>query len=183
MGVMVFKKQPTAIQVRTFLGRLYAKGKPKYIISDKGSQFWCDGFEAWCKHKGIEPLFGALGKCGSIAVIERFIRTLKDECTRRVIIPLRRSDMRRELTLHLDWYNEHRPHEFLVGRTPNEVYHDRPAANEMDRIEVRPHWPPDPSCAAPPAAIDGETGQKVLLVVSYHEGRKHLPVIKLRQVA
>ncbi len=55
MGVAVFKKQPTSIQVRTFLGRLYAKAKPKYIICDKGSQFWCDGSKAWCKRKGIEP--------------------------------------------------------------------------------------------------------------------------------
>ena len=183
MGVTVFKKQPTAIQVRTFLGRLYAKGKPKYIISDKGSQFWCDGFKAWCKRKGIDPRFGALGKCGSIAVVERFIRTLKNECTRRIVIPLRHSNMRRELICHLDWYNDHRPHEFLDGRTPNEVYHDRPAANETPRIEVRPHWPPDASCAAPAAAIDGEPGQKVLLVVSYHAGRKHLPVIQLKRVA
>jgi len=66
MGVAVFKKQPTSVQVRTFLGRLYAKAKPKYIISDKGSQFWCDGFKAWCKRKGINPRFGAVGKYGSI---------------------------------------------------------------------------------------------------------------------
>ena len=183
MGVTVFKKQPTSIQVRTFLGRLYVKVKPKYIICDKGSQFWCDGFKAWCKHKGIEPRFGAVGKYGSIAVVERFIRTLKDECTRRVSIPLRRHDMRRELTCHLDWYNEHRPHEFLVGITPNEVYHDRPAANEMPRIEVRPHWPPDASCAASETAVDGVSGQKVELLVSYHAGRKHLPVIRLKRVA
>ena len=49
VGVAVFKKQPTSIQVRTFLGRLYAKAKPKYIICDKGAQFWCHGFKAWCK--------------------------------------------------------------------------------------------------------------------------------------
>ena len=63
------------------------------------------------------------------------------------------------------------------------MYHGLPAANEMDRSEVRQHWPPDASCAAPAAAIDGEPGQKVVLVVSYHEGRKHLPVITLKQVA
>jgi putative transposase len=183
MGVAVFKKQPTSIQVRTFLARLYAKGKPKYIICDKGSQFWCQGFKAWCKREGIKPRFGAVGKYGSLAVVERFIRTLKDECTRRVAIPLRRSDMRRELTLHLDWHNEHRPHEFLGGRTPNEVYHDWPSASEMPRVEVRPHWPRGASCAAPAAAIDGDPGQKVVLVVSYHAGRKHLPVIKLKRVA
>ena len=171
------------VQIRVSLGRLYAKAKPKYVICDKGSQFRCNGFKTWCKRKGIKPRFGAVGQCGSIAVIERFIRTLKDECTRRIVVPLRRRDMRRELICHLDWYNERRPHDFLVGRTPNEVYHDRPAANEAHRIEVRPHWPPDASCAAPVAAIDGEPGKKVVLVVSYHAGPKHLPIIKLKRVA
>jgi hypothetical protein len=88
-----------------------------------------------------------------------------------------------ELAPHLHWHNEHRPHDFLAGRTPNEVYHDRPAENETPRIEVRPYWPPGASCAAPAAAIDGEPGQKVVLRVSYHAGRKHLPVIQLRRVA
>ena len=91
--------------------------------------------------------------------------------------------MRRELICYLDWHNEYRPHEFLVGKTPNEVYHDRPAANETPRIEVRPHWPPGASCAAPVASVDGEPGQKVKLVVTYHAGRKHLPVVHLRRVS
>ena len=86
-------------------------------------------------------------------------------------------------TCHLDWYNEHRPHEFLVGRTPNEAYHNRPAANETARIEVRPHWPPGASCPTPATAMDGEPGQRVVLLVSYHTGRKHLPVIQLKRVA
>ena len=157
--------------------------KPKYIISDKGSQFSCNAFKTWCKRKDVKPRFGAVGKCGSIAVVERFIRTLKDECTRRITIPLRRDDTRRELICHLDWYNEHRPHEFLLGRTPNEAYHDRPAVNEMPRIEVRPHWPPEASCATPSATIDGEPGQKIELVISYYAGRKHLPIIQLKRVA
>lgn len=108
---------------------------------------------------------------------------VKDECTRRVVIPLRREDMRRELICHLDWYNEHRPHEFLDGRTPNEVYHNRPAANEEPRIEVRPLWPTEASCATPVAAIDGEPGQKIELVISYYAGRKHLPIIQFKRVA
>ena len=183
MGVAVFKKHPTSVQVRTFLGRLYAEAKPRYIICDKGSKFWCEGFKIWCKRKSIRPRFGAVGKYGSIAVVERFIRTLKDECTRRIAVPLRHDDMRRELICYLDWYNEHRPHEFLVGRTPNKMYHDRPAESEMPRIEVRPQWPPGASCAGPEAAVDGEPGQKVMLVVRYHAGRKHLPIVQLRRVA
>ena len=67
--------------------------------------------------------------------------------------------------------------------TPNEVYHDRPATNEALRIEVGPDWPSAASCAAPAAAIDGEPGQKVELVVRCHAGRRHLPVIQLKRVA
>lgn len=124
-----------------------------------------------------------MGKYGSIAVIERFIRTLKDECTRRVILRLRRDDMRRELACHLDWYNEHRPHEYLDGRTPNEVYFDRPPANETPRIEPRSNWPPGAPCARPAAAIDGRPGQNIKLELIYHAGGKHLPVIQLKRVA
>jgi len=81
----------------------------------------------------------------------------------------------------LPW--RHRPHEYLDGRTANEVYNGRPAANETSRIEPRPNWPPGAPCAAPAAAIDGEPGQKVVLLVSYHADRKHLPVIQLKRVA
>ena len=183
MGTAVFKKPPRSVQVRTFLGRLYTKAKPKYIICDKGTQFWCGGFKSWCRRKSIRPRFGAVGQYGSIAVVERFIRTMKDECSRCIIIPHRREDMRRELGLYLDWFNRHRPHEYLLGRTPNEVYHALPAANEAPRIEPRPHWPRGAPCAAPAAPVAGKVGRKVELVVSYHAGRKYLPVIRLKRVA
>ena len=41
IGIAVFKKQPSAIDVRTFLGTTISRAKvrPKYIISDKGGQF------------------------------------------------------------------------------------------------------------------------------------------------
>ncbi|MDR2408227.1 MAG: integrase core domain-containing protein [Bacteroidales bacterium] len=34
-----------------------------------------------------------------------------------------------ETKLFFDWYNEHRPHTTLNGKTPNEVYYHRHAAN------------------------------------------------------
>jgi len=179
MGVTIFEKQPTSAQVQAFLGCLYAKGKPKYIICDKGSQFWCEGFKAWCKRTGIKPRFGAVGQYGSIAVIERFLRTLKAECTRRILVPLRREEMRKELVCHLDWYNEHRPHEYLDGRTPNEVYYERPAAALAARVEPREDWPVKARCAAPEVAIRGKPGQVLRLVVDYHTDRRHLPVVRL----
>jgi len=66
---MIFKKPPTSIQIRTFLGRLYSKTKPKYIICDKGSQFWCDGFKTWCKrnasHRGQATLAARRVMCNA----------------------------------------------------------------------------------------------------------------------
>ena len=80
MGVATFKQQPTSQAVRTFLGRTIAKArqKPKYIVCDRGVQFDCHGFRDWCRRKGIKPpRYGTVGKHGSIAVVERFILTMK----------------------------------------------------------------------------------------------------------
>ena len=113
VGLAAFDRQPSSVQVRQFLARAIRRAgqPPKYLICDKGGQFWCDGFKSWCKRRGIKPRFGAVGKHGSIAVVERFIRTMKAECTRRLLLtPLRRESFRQELDLFATWYNEHRPH-------------------------------------------------------------------------
>ena len=80
-----------------------------------------------------KPRFGAVGKHGSIAVIERFIRTMKSEGTRQILVLLNLHDMRRELALFIYWYNEFRPHQYLNARTPQEVYSHSPP---RPRIQV-----------------------------------------------
>ena len=89
MGVAVFRQQPTSEAVREFLGRVIrnAGATPKYIICDRGAQFDNDGFRQWCRRRGIRPRFGAIGQHGSIAVVERFILTLKTGCTQRLMPP------------------------------------------------------------------------------------------------
>jgi len=54
-------RPPSSRAIQKFLERTIQKNgaKPKYIITDKGSQFWCDGFKGWCKGKKIKPRFGA----------------------------------------------------------------------------------------------------------------------------
>ena len=63
MGFAVFKKVPNSRDIRCFLGRAMhqAHATPKYLISDKGKQFWCRGFKDWCQRKGVRPRFGAIG--------------------------------------------------------------------------------------------------------------------------
>jgi len=186
MGFAVFKNVPDSRDVRSFLGRAMrqAQAKPKYLISDKGKQFWCWGFKAWCRRKGIRPRFGALGHHGSIAVVERFIQTMKVECTRRLpVVPLRAQTFRQDVAWFIAWYNERRPHTTLQGRTPDEVYfHQRPA-NRMPRFEPRTLWPRPARCALPQVLVKGQPGVRLELAVSYQHGRRHLPLAALRRAA
>jgi transposase InsO family protein len=181
MGLMIYRTQPTARAVQGFLDRtIRQNGKPRYIVTDQGGQFWCSSFKDWCKATGIKPRFGAVGKHGSIAVVERLIRTLKDECTRVIPVPARRRDFRAELALFAEWFNEQRPHAFLNGRTPNEVYHDRHPRCRHPRFEPRARWPRGSPCAAPRVPVKGKPGVRLVLHVEHHGGRRHLPIVTVR---
>ena len=185
MGVAAFDKQPTSEQVRAFLGRTMhsADAKPKYLICDKGVQFWNDGFKRWCKRKNIKPRFGAIGKHGRIAVVERFILTLKTLLGCLLLIPYRRERFQQELAAIVEWYNQHRPHEWLGGKTPDEVYFGWHPANRKPRFEVRSRWPRSSPCAKPWALVRGSPGAKLTIEVNFYRGRKHLPVVALKRAA
>ena len=185
MGFCLFRSPPTSAAVQAFLDRtiLQQGATPRYLISDKGVQFWCSGYKHWCRLRDIMPRFGAVGQHGSIAVVERFIRTLKDEGTRRILVPQRRQDLRGRLTWFLEWYNEFRPHMTLGGKTPNEVYHARPPANQQARIEPRRRWPANAPCAKPSVPVDGETGAVFHLALTHHADQDHLPIVTLRRAA
>jgi transposase InsO family protein len=185
VGFAVFFKRPTSGEVQRFLNRaVHQAGRPpKYIITDKGRQFWCQSFKRWCRRRGIRPRFGAVGKYGSVAVVERAIRSMKNECTRRILVPLTLEAMRREISLYVVWYNRFRPSMALAGRTPHEVYRDLRPANSQPRFEPRRKWPRQSPCASPQAPVKGRRGTKLHLVVGYLEGRRHLPIIALHRAA
>jgi hypothetical protein len=96
-------------------------------------------------------------------VIERFFLSLKDEWLRRILVPLNRDDMRREVGSYLDWFENHRPHQGLNGQTPREVYDGRAVVEKArPRAKRIPH---------------------AELIVRFHEGRKQLPIVELRRAA
>jgi transposase InsO family protein len=185
VGFALFPSQPSSAQVLTVLRRATrrAGASPRHLVSDHGTQFDCAEFKRWCSRLGIRHRLGAVGKYGSIAVIERFIRSFKNECTRRILVPLNGATIRRETCCYLTWYNEHRPHTFLSGRTPQEVYRALPPANEAPRIEPRRRWPARSPCASPQAPVDGSPGARFEPRVSFLGGRRHLPIIELKKVA
>ena len=123
-----------------FVSRL---GKaPRHLITDQGKQFSGEVFSGWCRERGIRQRFGAVGKQGSIAVVERMIRTVKQECTRALpVVSLRRRSLQRELQFFLNWYHADRPHTALKGATPDEIYYGTRPACRRPRFEPRPGWP------------------------------------------
>lgn len=130
--------------------------KPKYIVCARDSIFDCGAFRHWVKRRGIKPpRYGAVGQHGSIAVVERLILTVKTELVSQIMVPIRRESFRRELHCFQDWYNEHRPHTTLDGRTLNEVYYQRRPAIQRPRIEPRKNWSRGSPCTKPWALVAG----------------------------
>ncbi|MHC5212509.1 MAG: transposase [Planctomycetota bacterium] len=185
MGFAVFRQVPKARDVTTLLRRAItaARATPRYVLTDRGKQFTSAEFKQWCRRRGIRPRYGAVGRPASIAVVERLIRSIKDECTRRLVMPMETKALRRELALYLHWYNYHRPHQGLEGRTPDEVHSGRRPAID------RPRFEPRPGCHG--SSVDGrstrrasaQTGASLRLVVTFLGGRRHLPVVQLREAA
>jgi transposase InsO family protein len=169
IGFAVYRKKPTSLYVRSFLGRTFQKtGKtPKHIIMDKDSIFFCDAFRKWCKRKNVKPRYGAVGRYGSVSVIERFIKSMKNEGTRNIIVPLSFDTMRRELSYYVYWFNQYRPHTYLKGKTPKEAYDGIAPANSKPRYEPRSRWPRGSPCAAPQAKFKGKRGSKLVLVIGF----------------
>jgi transposase InsO family protein len=185
VGVRSFPQQPSSKEVCIFVRRAVREAgvAPRHLVTDRGEQFRARTFRRWCRREGIAQRFGAVGKHGSIAVIERLIRTLKEECTRRLLVPYDRRSLRREIALYVSWYNSHRPHTLLGSRTPNEVYYGRPPACTAPRFEPRHSWPRGSPCATPLAPVRGRRGTRLNCHVSYLAGRKHLPIVTLDRAA
>ena len=185
MGITLFRQEPTSQAVRAFLGRVIstAGAKPRHLVSDQGPQFSRKRFKPWCRRKDIRPRFGAIGKPGSIAVIERLILTLKQGIAWLTLVPFRRRAFLRELRSLAAWYNGHRPHTTLGGRTPEEVYHRLPPMNRQPRFEPRPNWPRPSPCAAPVTLVKGKAGVRLACKIAFQGKRRHLPVVTLKRAA
>ncbi len=132
-------------------------------MSDKGRQFECNAYKAWCDRKGIAPRYAAAEIIRATAVIERFFLSLKDEWLRRILVPLDRDAMQRDLSCYFDWFTRQRPHQGLDGRTPQEVYDGEPVVAKEKR--------------------EAKEIPRTELLVRFHEGRRQLPIVELRRAA
>jgi len=148
-------------------------------VSDQGVQFQSE-YEDWCERRRVRPRYGAVGEHGSIAVIERFIRSTKDEALRRSLVPLRLADFQRAVTACALWYNGWRPHQSLGGATPEEVRDCRLPACRKPGIETRPRYP---LARGHPTKMQKRCNGLLKLELSRLEGSEHLPIVALRRAA
>ena len=125
----IFQKEPTAGQVLEVLDRAIRQhGRPRHFVSDQGSQFTATAFRETLDALAIRQRFGAIGQYGSIAIIERFWRTLKELLGVRLWPPLSAAHLEARVQLALLYYSSLRPHQGLGGATPAEFYFDKTPA-------------------------------------------------------
>jgi len=183
IGFAVFRKEPSAKQITEVLERAVQRigQAPKHTITDRGVQFG-NPYVEWCRQRNVKPRFGAVGKHGSIALIERFIRSMKDEGLRRMLVPLSLATMRAALSRYFLWYDTCRPHQSLGGATPAEVWEKIVPANEGGRLEPRARYPDSAPCAAPRVPV-ARRCSSLTVKVEFLEGDPNLPVVEIRDAA
>jgi len=186
VGFAIFRSQPSADEVCSVLERCVKRaGKaPRYTVTDRGAQFGA-AYCAWCARHRIRARFGAIGKHGSIAIVERFFRTLKQELIRRIVVPLNFGEMCLEMKRYMVWCHGRRPHRGLGGATPYEIYSEKRPANQRPRFEPRARYPARGHCAAPQVAVRGKPGVRIELLMSGFDGAPMaiLPVVELKRAA
>jgi transposase InsO family protein len=165
LAVETFSSQPSAARVTRLFDRAAQRfGRPKHFISDQGVQFTSELFQQVLSCLRVRQRFGAIGQKGSIAILERFWRTIKGAAGLTPLPPLNQQDLDRRLELALAHYAHHRPHRNLGGATPAEVFFgDRP--RHLDAVQPprgRPGARARPS-SVKIASLDKEGRYPVLL--------------------
>ena len=114
-----------AFAVRLLREAVGTAGSPAWVVTDHGRQFTSRAFSRALRRRGIGRRLGAVGRSGSIALIERFWRSMKGEYARGLFLyrPLR--SIEADLARYAEWFNAERPHQGLVNRTPDEVHFGR----------------------------------------------------------
>ena len=118
----VYKELKPINSLNTILeAEQYFGFKFKMVQSDNGLEF-ARYFEARLESKGIKIRHTRLGRPNDNAHIERFNRTLQEECTGNYYLesePLKQMDDK--ILSYIDFYNYHRIHLSISYRTPAEM--------------------------------------------------------------
>ena len=130
LSVRVFSKEASAPEIARFVSKAARRhGRPAHFISDHARCFTGRVFRHKLRSLRVKQRFGAVGRKGSIALIERLWRTLKDTLGLRLLRPLAAEDLMEKVEIGLVHYAHFRPHQGLGGATPAEMYFGRTPAH------------------------------------------------------
>jgi len=119
----LFSKEPSSAELAELVSSAADKhGKPKHFVTDHGSQFTGEAFTTKLAALGTKQRFGAIGQSGSIAIIERFWRTMKEMLDVRFRPPLSHHHLEERVAAAIEYYATLRPHQGIGGATPAERY-------------------------------------------------------------
>ena len=169
LSATVFSKEASAVEIAQFVsGTARRFGRPAHFVSDKACCFTGGIFRRKLLRLGVKQRFGAVGKKGSIALIERLWRTLKDTLGLRLLRPLAAEDLMEKVEIGLVHYAHFRPHQGLGGATPAEIYFRQ--------------MPAHLSAIPPPRGRAGEGPMDLPFRVDYLDAERLLPLL-LRKAA
>jgi transposase InsO family protein len=115
----------SAFAVRLLRQAMRRNGTPRWLVRDKDPVLRADLVQRLLTAHGILRRYGAVGRRGSIALIERTWRSLETEYVRHLFLhrPVRALETR--LRQWARWHNAWRSHQGLGQRTPDEAYRRR----------------------------------------------------------
>ncbi len=164
----LFSDEPSAEEMVSVLDEAVARARRlhpdlslSHFVTDKGACFTAETFQDAVARYGLKARFGAVGRHGSIALIERLWLGLKDLLHLRLDRCLLRDDLENRIGLGLFYYSVLKPHQGLGGATPAEVYFRK----DPTRNHAAP--PPREGDPIPPPAFD----------VRYLDAARRLPVL------
>jgi transposase InsO family protein len=153
IALQSFDRKPgAAAMARLLKSAVRVFGRPRYLITDLGSEFTGKVFRRIAARLGIVQRFASRENLYATARLERFWRTLKDTARLRLQAPLTICDLERRLEVALAHYLCHRPHQGLAGATPAEAFLGTPSIHllAISPPRGRPGEGPD----RPPFTID-----------------------------
>ena len=109
-------------------------GKPEIFNTDQGSQFTSQAFTGVLRAAEVKIIMDGEGRWMDNVFIERLWRSVKYECVYLHAFETG-SELRAGLSRWFAYYNHHRPHSRLAGKTPAEAY------GQIDASEHGGHTP------------------------------------------